>query len=102
MNADKIYTRLKLIQVNIEKRLDIIIWIIVVLIIVAITLWFSAMDKISNLKAENIALIEMYRDSQEENDTLYQFIENIDTFKTLDDAVESSQDLIDYLQFKDE
>ena len=70
--------------------------------IIAIILWFLAMDKISNLKAENIALIEMYRDSQEENDTLYQFVENIDTFKTLDDAVESSQDLIDYLQFKDE
>ena len=102
MNADKIYTRLKLIQVNIEKRLDIIIWIIVVLIVIAIILWFSAMDKISNLKAENVALIEMYRDSQEENDTLYQFIENIDTFKTLDDAIESSQDLMDYLQFKDE
>lgn len=67
--------------------------------IVAIYLWFSAMDKISDLKAENVALIEMYRDSQEENDTLYQFIENIDTFKTLDDAVESSQDLMDYLQF---
>lgn len=60
---------------------------------------FSVADKISNLKAENVALIEMYRDSQEENDTLYQFIENIDTFKTLDDAIESSQDLIDYLQF---
>ena len=102
MNVDKIYTRLKLIQVNIEKRLDIIIWIIVVLIVIAIILWFSAMDKISNLKAENVALIEMYRDSQEENDTLYQFIENIDTFKTLDDAIESSQDLMDYLQFKDE
>lgn len=76
--------------------------IAIIVNIIAIILWFSAMDKISNLKAENVALIEMYRDSQEENDTLYQFIENIDTFKTLDDAVESSQDLIDYLQFKDE
>lgn len=76
--------------------------IAIIVNIIAIILWFLAMDKISNLKAENVALIEMYRDSQEENDTLYQFIENIDTFKTLDDAVESSQDLIDYLQFKDE
>lgn len=73
--------------------------IAIIVNVIAIILWFSAMDKISNLKAENVALIEMYRDSQEENDTLYQFIENIDTFKTLDDAVESSQDLIDYLQF---
>ena len=76
--------------------------IAIIVNIIAVILWFSAMDKISDLKAENIALIEMYRDSQEENDTLYQFIENIDTFKTLDDAVESSQDLMDYLQFKDE
>lgn len=76
--------------------------IAIIVNVIAIILWFSAMDKISDLKAENIALIEMYRDSQEENDTLYQFIENIDTFKTLDDAVESSQDLMDYLQFKDE
>jgi len=76
--------------------------IAIIINIIAIILWFSAMDKISNLKAENVALIEMYKDSQEENDTLYQFIENIDTFKTLDDAVESSQDLMDYLQFKDE
>ena len=76
--------------------------IAIIVNVIAIILWFSAMDKISNLKAENVALIEMYRDSQEENDTLYQFIENIDTFKTLDDAIESSQDLMDYLQFKDE
>jgi hypothetical protein len=76
--------------------------IAIIVNIIAIILWFSAMDKISNLKAENVALIEMYRDSQEENDTLYQFIENIDTFKTLDDAVESSQDLMDYIQFRDE
>ena len=76
--------------------------IAIIVNVIAIILWFSAMDKISDLKAENVALIEMYRNSQEENDTLYQFIENIDTFKTLDDAVESSQDLMDYLQFKDE
>ena len=76
--------------------------IAIIVNIIAIILWFSAMDKISNLKAENVVLIEQYRDLEEENDTLYNFIENIDTFKTLDDAVESSQDLMDYLQFKDE
>lgn len=80
-----------------KKHTIIIATIILMFIIVGIC--FSVIDKISNLKAENVALIEMYRDSQEENDTLYQFIENIDTFKTLDDAVESSQDLMDYLQF---
>ena len=76
--------------------------IAIIVNIIAIILWFSAMDKISNLKAENVVLIEQYRDLEEENDTLYNFIENIDTFKTLDNAVESSQDLMDYLQFKDE
>ena len=28
----------------------------------------------------------------------YDYIENIDTFKTLDDAIEASQDLIDQIQ----
>lgn len=63
---------------------------------------FVISDVKSDYKSKEIALIEQYRDLEEENDILYSFIENIDTFKTLDDAVESSQDLIDYLQFKDE
>ena len=60
---------------------------------------FVISDIQSDYKSKEIALTEYYRQIEEENDILYSFIENIDTFKTLDDAVESSQDLIDYLQF---
>lgn len=60
---------------------------------------FVISDVKSDYKSKEIALIEQYRNLEEENDILYSFIENIDTFKTLDDAVESSQDLMDYLQF---
>ena len=60
---------------------------------------FVISDIQSDYKSKEIALTEYYRQIEEENDILYSFIENIDTFKTLDDAIESSQDLIDYLQF---
>lgn len=80
-----------------KKHTIIISTIILMFIIVGIC--FSVIDKISNLKAENVALIEQYRDIEEENDILYSFIENLDTYKDLDDAVESSQDLMDYIQF---
>ena len=63
---------------------------------------FVISDIQSDCKSKEIALIEQYRDLEEENDILYSFIENIDTFKTLDDAIESSQDLMDYIQFIDE
>ena len=35
----------------------------------------------------------------EENEILYTFIENIDTFKTLEDAIKASEDVIDQIQF---
>lgn len=47
---------------------------------------------------ENQELKLKYSILQEENDMLYDYIENIDTFKTLDDAIEASQDLIDQIQ----
>lgn len=72
--------------------------LIVAIIVIVISI-FVVSDVKSDYKIKEIALIEQYRDLEEENDTLYSFIENIDTFKTLDDAVESSQDLIDYIQF---
>lgn len=35
----------------------------------------------------------------EENEILYTFIENIDTFKNLEDAIKASQDVIEQIQF---
>lgn len=72
--------------------------LIVAIVVIVISI-FVVSDVKSDYKSKEIALIEQYRDIEEENDILYSFIENIDTFKTLDDAVESSQDLMDYLQF---
>ena len=60
---------------------------------------FVISDVQSDYKSKEAALIEQHRYLEEENDILYSFIENLDTYKNLDDAVESSQDLIDYLQF---
>lgn len=73
--------------------------ILIVAIVVIVISIFVVSDIKSDYKSKEIALIEQYRDLEKENDILYSFIENIDTFKTLDDAVESSQDLMDYLQF---
>ena len=72
--------------------------LIIAIVVIVISI-FVVSDVKSNYKSKEIALIEQYRNLEEENDILYSFIENIDTFKTLDDAVESSQDLMDYLQF---
>lgn len=51
-----------------------------------------------NIIKEKQELKLKYSILQEENDMLYDYIENIDTFKTLDDAIEASQDLIDQIQ----
>lgn len=52
----------------------------------------------NNIIREKQELKLKYSILQEENDMLYDYIENIDTFKTLDDAIEASQDLIDQIQ----
>lgn len=69
--------------------------IAIVSIIVSI---FIISDIKSDYKYRELILIEQYRNLQEENDMLYKYVENIDTFKTLDDAIEASQDLIDQIQ----
>ena len=75
---------------------------LVIAIITIVLSIFVISDIQSDCKSKEIALIEQYRELEEENDILYSFIENLDTYKNLDDAVEYSQDLMDYLQFKDE
>ena len=72
---------------------------LVIAIVTVVLSIFVISDIQSDYKSKEIALTEYYRQIEEENDILYSFIENIDTFKTLDDAIESSQDLMDYIQF---
>lgn len=70
----------------------------IVAIVTVIISMFVISDVQSDCKSKEIALTEQYRNIQEENDMLYHYVENIDTFKTLDDAIEASQDLIDQIQ----
>ena len=72
---------------------------LIIAIIVIIISIFVISDVKSDCKSKEIALIEQYRNLEEENDILYSFIENIDTYKDLDDAVQASENLFDYIQF---
>lgn len=77
--------------------------IIVIMLIIFLTFSFIRIDKQllnANIKLDNIS--ERYEDLVYENETLWKYIENIDTFKTLDDAIEYRDDLIEQLQFIDE
>lgn len=71
---------------------------LIVAIVTVIISMFIISDVQSDCKSKEIALTEQYRELEEENDILYSFIENIDTYKDLDDAIEASQDLIDQIQ----
>lgn len=82
------------------KSLSYISLIIAILTIILSI--FVTSDEKSDYKNKIIVLTEQYRELEEENDILYNFIENIDTYENLDDAIQASEDLIDYLQFKDE
>ena len=71
---------------------------LIVSIITVIISMFIISDVQSDCKSKEITLTEQYRKLEEENDMLYNYVENIDTFETLDDAIEASQDLIDQIQ----
>lgn len=79
-----------------KRTLIVIANILVVLFILigSYITWTTIYNRIK--EKEELKL--KYSILQEENDMLYDYIENIDTFKTLDDAIEASQDLIDQIQ----
>lgn len=58
--------------------------------------------EIVELKQNTSIIQQRYDDAIYENELLWQYIENIDTFKSLDDAVEYRDDLIEQLQFIEE
>ena len=80
-----------------KKILSIIIHILLISFI-SICSFLIGKTIIYNVTKEKQELKIKYSVLQEENDMLYDYIENIDTFKTLDDAIEASQDLIDEIQ----
>ena len=79
------------------KRTLIVIANILVVLFILIGNYLT-WTAIYNKTKEKQELRIKYSILQEENDMLYDYIENIDTFKTLDDAIEASQDLIDQIQ----
>ena len=58
--------------------------------------------EIVELKQNTSIIQQRYDDAIYENELLWQYVENIDTFKSLDDAVEYRDDLIEQLQFIEE
>lgn len=58
--------------------------------------------EIAEIKQNTSIIQQRYDDAIYENELLWQYIENIDTFKSLDDAVEYRDDLIEQLQFIEE
>lgn len=58
--------------------------------------------EIAEIKQNTSIIQQRYNDAVYENELLWQYIENIDTFKSLDDAVEYRDDLIEQLQFIEE
>ena len=79
------------------ERIFIIIAKILIVLFILID-GFIIGKTIYNTNKEKQELKIKYSVLQEENYMLYDYIENIDTFKTLDDAIEASQDLIDQIQ----
>lgn len=62
----------------------------------------NIMDSINEVKEQASVLQQHYDDTVYENELLWTYIENVDTFKSLDDAVRYRDDLIEQLQFIDE
>jgi len=74
----------------------LVITVSAVLILVKIA---QSDKKIVEIKQNTSIIQQRYDDAIYENELLWQYIENIDTFKSLDDAVEYRDDLIEQLQF---
>ena len=61
-----------------------------------------AIKKINNIEADLEYIKEDYKYTIQENDLIWSYIENVDTYKSIDDAIRYRDDLINHLQFIDE
>lgn len=61
-----------------------------------------AIKKINNIEADLKYIKEDYKYTIQENDLIWLYIENVDTYKSIDDAIRYRDDLINHLQFIDE
>lgn len=61
-----------------------------------------AIKKINNIEADLKYLKEDYKYTIQENDLIWSYIENVDTYKSIEDAIKYRDDLINHLQFINE
>lgn len=96
---------MKMFQINNEDVFmhHVLSMIVLGLMVLLFTFMISAVnDNINEVKEQTSVLQQHYDDMVYENELLWTYIENVDTFKSLDDAVKYRDDLIEQLQFIDE
>ena len=74
----------------------------IILMLVMILGFNCAYRQLHDLDHNLSKMQRRYETVTRENEMLWRYIENVDTFKSLDDAVERRDSLIDQLQFLDE
>lgn len=74
-----------------------------ILFVIFLTFSFIRLDR-QLLSANNKldSMTQRYDDLVYENEILWTYVENIDTFKSLDDAIEHRDNIYDLIQFIDE
>lgn len=90
-----------------KKRFDLILFLFAVLLMSLLFVAYTfivarAVNTISNQSCQVQELYTSYRQTIEENEMLWTYIENVDTYKSIEDAVEYRDSLIEQLQFLDE
>ena len=104
-----IYIFLPCVNIDAMNKEDILLAIIKLCLILMLIVTFiisldaiSAIKKINNIEADLEYIKEDYKYTIQENDLIWSYIENVDTYKSIDDAIRYRDDLINYLQFIDE
>ena len=90
-----------------KKRFDLILFLFATLLMSLLFIAYTfivarAVNTINNQSCQVQELYTSYRQTIEENEMLWTYIENVDTYKSIEDAVEYRDSLIEQLQFLDE
>lgn len=86
-----------------EDGIIMVITIVAIMFVAFLTFTIVKIDRQILHTAIQVDKIEdRYEDLVYENDLLWNYVENIDTFKTLDDAIAARSQVFDLIQFIDE
>lgn len=86
-----------------EDGIIVVITIVAIMFVAFHTFTIVKIDRQILHTATQVDKIEdRYEDLVYENDLLWNYVENIDTFKTLDDAIAARSQVFDLIQFIDE